>query len=411
MKLKLKIASTLLLLAFCLFSYGQLADYQYQRKLNGVSEQWHQVILPNVIFGKTLDDLVDIRFFGITEENDTIEAPYLLKLTTKKESRKDIAFNTLNTSHKANKHYFTFEIPNTESINQIQLDFKQENFDWQITLEGSQNQNEWFTVLEDYRIISIKNDLTNFQFTNLSFPNSKYRYFRLVINSAEKPELNLASIAQNEITEGRFRKYPIKKIQTQENKQNKHTEIEIDLGIPSRISSIKIAVLDSFDFYRPLTIKYLTDSFKTEQGWKYNYSVLARGTLNSIGKNEFQFSSTTVQKLKIFIANSDNQALRIDTIEIKGCLHKLMARFTEKATYFLCYGNKKANQPNYDIHRFTKNIPETMTTLELGKELKIEKEELPPAESLFENKTWLWIIMALIIGTLGLFSVKMISKK
>lgn len=406
----IRISYCLYLIAVGSFSYGQMAEYNYKRELKGVADQWHKFILPNELFGKTSQNLTDIRIFGLTESNDTIEAPYLLRLTTGKISRKDVAFKTLNISHNVKGYYFTFEIPTIESINQIKLDFNQENFDWRIRLEGSQDQNEWFTVVENYRILSIKNDQTDFQFTKLTFPSSKYRFIRVFIDSKEKPELNVVSITQNNITDGSFRKYNVKKFKVKENKQTKQTEIDVELELPVRVSSINIGVSDTFDYYRPVTIKYLTNSFKTEQGWKYNYSTLTSGTLNSIEKNEFQFSSTTVQKLKIYIDNHNNQPLTIDTIEVNGYIHELVARFTDHATYFLTYGNNKATRPNYDIERFTDNIPKLLTTLDLDDELTIEKEEPPVTDPLFKNKAWLWTIMAVIILLLGWFSVKMIRK-
>lgn len=406
-----RISYCLFLITVSSFSYGQMAEYNYKRELNGITDQWHKIILPNELFGKTSRNLTDFRIFGLTESNDTIEAPYLLRLSSEKISIKDVAFKTLNASHNDKGYYFTLEIPTIESINQIKLNFKQENFDWRIRLEGSQDQNEWFTVIENYRILSIKNNQTDFQFTKLTFPSSKYRFFRVFINSQEKPELSVASITQNDITDGTFRKYSAKKINAKENKQTKQTEINVELELPVRVSSINIGVSDTFDYYRPVTIKYLTDSFKTEQGWKHNYSTLTSGTLNSIEKNEFQFSSTTVQKLIIYIDNHDNQPLKIDKVEVKGYVHELVARFTDQATYFLTYGNKKAAKANYDIERFTENIPETLTALDLGDELTIEKEELQVKAPLFKNKTWLWTIMTVIILLLGWFSLKMVRKK
>lgn len=386
-----------------------MAEYQYKRELKGVAEQWHKIILPNEVFGKTSQNLSDLRIFGLTESNDTVEAPHLLQVATEKTSSNEVTYTILNESHNDKGYYFTFEIPTKEPINQIKLNFAQENFDWRVKLEGSQNQNEWFTVVENYRILSIKNNQTNFQFTKLTFPSSKYRFFRVLINSKEKPGLSVASIAQHEITDGTFRKYPVK-IDAKENKQTKQTEIDVELPLPVRVSHISINVSDTFDYYRPVTMKYLSDSFKTEQGWKYKYSTLTSRTLNSIEKNEFQFTSTTVQKLKIFIDNGDNRPLTIGTIEAKGYIHELVARFTDQATYFLTYGNKSATEPTYDIERFTANIPETLSALELGVELTIEKEKDEVTDPLFKNKTWLWGIMAVIILLLGWFSVKMIRK-
>ena len=317
MKLKIKITAFLLLLA-CSYSYGQRQQYNNRREIKGISEQWHKVVLPDDIFGKVSQNLSDIRIFGITPNNDTVEAPYSLRLLTEKVIRKEIAFKTLNVSHKNKGYFFTFEILTTEPINQLNLKFKQQNFDWQLKLEGSQDQQEWFTVIDNYRILSIKNELTDFQFTKLTFPNSKYRFFRLFIDSEEKPDLTIASIVQHEITKGSFKKCPIRIINTKENKQTGDTEIDIELQLAVPISYINIDVDDSFDYYRPITIKYLADSIKTTQDWRYIYHTLTSGVLNSLEENEFKISSRTVQNLRILIHNKNNQALTLGQITIKG---------------------------------------------------------------------------------------------
>lgn len=409
MKLSVKLLSSFLLLA-CSPSYGQPGDYNYKRPLTGIKDQWHKILLPNEVFGKTLESLNDIRIFGITAANDTVEAPYLLRLTTEKITERAIAFQTLNASHNSKGYYFTFENPGIAAVNQIKLDFRQKNFDWRIKLEGSQNQDEWFTIVDDYRIVSIKNDLTDFTFNTLNFPGSKYRFFRLFINSKEKPELSGAGIVQNEIVAGEYRGYPVIKFETNVNKETKQTEMDITLPMPVPVSFVQIKVKDSMDYYRPVTIQYLTDSFKTELGWKYNYGRLASGVLNSIEENEFKFGSTIVQKLKIIIQNQNNAPLTIDSVQVKGYLHELVVRFAEKADYFLAYGNNHAAKPQYDIDRFTGNIPATLTALTLGSEQSLKKQMPAAAAPLFKNKAWLWAIMALIILLLGWFSVKMMRR-
>ena len=225
-----------------------------------------------------------------------------------------------------------------------------------------------------------------------------------------QPELKYASIANHIVNEGTYRIYTIKKQEIKENKETKQTEINIEFNQPVPVCEVKINVKDSFDYYRPITIKYLSDSIKTEQGWKYLYNLLSSGILNSIEKKNFNFNSLTVQKLKIFIENHDNQPLYIDSLMFYGYVHELAVRFTEQGTYFLTYGNKKDVKPNYDIDRFIDKVPENLNELELGKEQKIEKEDIQELEPLFKYKSWLWAIMTIIIIILGWFSVKMIQK-
>lgn len=410
MKYPTKIFSFLLLLVASSLAYGQMHNYDFKRELNGINEQWHKLVLPNELFEKTNQELTDIRIYGIANDQDTIEAPYILHLSNERKSSKKVKFKKINTSYNEQGFYFTFEIQKQEPINQIQLEFVEENFDWKVSLEGSQDQKEWFTIAKDQRILSIKNGSTDFQFTNLSFPTSKYLFFRLRIDSEEKPQLKVTSITQEEITAGKYNQYRPEKISIEENKKNKRTEIDVDLLFPARISQVKIKVSDDFDYYRPITIKYLADSFKTEKGWKYTYRTLTSATLNSIEKNEFKFKSTSIKKLKIDIENNNNQALSIDDIELKGYQYELVARFNEKATYYLTYGSKIGTKPIYDIQRFTKQIPKQLSSLGLGEERKIEKKAVSTQEPLFMNNNWLWAIMIVMIGLLGWFSIKMIRK-
>lgn len=409
MKLITKILSTLLLL-HCSVTYGQMVKYNFKRELKGISDQWHKIILPDEIFGKTQNDLRDIRIFGFTEKDERIETPYILNRAAENIFRKNVAFKTLNTSHNYGGYFFTFEVPTIEAINQIQLDFKQANFDWQVKLEGSQDQNAWLTISDNYRILSIKNSITDFQFTTLLFPSSKYRFFRLYIKSKEQPDLTFASVLQQEISEVTYENYPIKNIFKKENKESEQTEIEIELNMPLPVSYISLGVANSFDYYRPITVKYIADSTKTEKGWQYNYNTLTSGTLNSIEKNEFKFSSTTATRLKIFIDNQANQPLTIDSIQVKGYEHSLIARFTEAANYFLVYGNDEALLAHYDIERFTNNIPATLSAIEVCKEMLVAKDKGTKKEALFKDSRWLWIIIGFIILVLGFFTLKMMRK-
>ncbi|MDF1518358.1 MAG: DUF3999 family protein [Lutibacter sp.] len=409
MKLKAEISAFLLIL-FCSSSYAQMNQYNYKRELQGIKATWHKVVLPEEIFGKVVHNLADIRIFGITSAKDTIEASYLLKLKDEKIVVKDVNFRFLNTTQNENGYYFTLEVPSEEAINQLKLDFNKQNFDWKVTLEGSQNQQEWFTVVDDYRILSIKNDETDYQFTKIIFPNAKFHFFRLLIKSEENPELVNVKATYNEISDGGFMDYAIANIKTIREKQAQRTVLEIDLKSTVAVSSIQIKVKDTFDYYRPINIQYVADSVKTEQGWNYLYENLTTGTLNSIENNEFKFESTILKKLKISILNQDNEPLNIETLAIKGYVHELLVRFTEPATYFLTYGNKKATKPNYDIERFVTKVPDTLTVLMVGNEQKIDKKDTTKAP-LFKNKMWLWGLMGIIILVLGWFSVKMIGKK
>jgi len=410
MKLKTKINSYLFLF-ICSFSFGQIGEYTYKRELEGIKDKWHTIELPNEIFSKISPDFSDLRIYGITTQNDTIEAPYLLNISKGKTIINEIIFKSINNSFNENGYYFTFKIPAKESINQIKLDFKRDNFDWKIALQGSQNQQEWFQILDNYRILSIKNEQTNYQFTNINFPNSKYLYYRLRINSKKKPLLDNTLISFEEFSGVKLKNFAIKKVTVNESKSTKETVIDVDLKNTVPISIIKLNMADTYDYYRPITIKYLTDSVKTEQGWYYNYSILSSSTISSIEESKFRFNSTVLQKLKIIIHNYDNEPLSFKDLEVKGYSHSLISRFTKPAIYFLTYGNNKIGRPNYDLNHLTSNIPDSLTMLTMKGVKIINKKEAAITDPLFKNKTWLWALMVVIILVLGGFTLKMMQKK
>ncbi|ARN77241.1 hypothetical protein BST97_04175 [Nonlabens spongiae] len=405
--------SLLYLLIFSIFSswsYGQMHDYDYKRELSGISETWHKIVLSDEVFGKASKDLLDLRIYGVKDDGKIIEVPYLLLTTRDQNISKKVTFETLNVSENENGYYFTFKIPTSKPVNHIDLDFAQENFDWRVTLEGSQDQQEWFKIVEDQRILSIRNTQTDFQFTELDFASAKYQYFRLLAKSEQQPDLKNASITQNEDVKGKKRNYQLKRYRVKENIRTQQTEIDVELKMPVRVSEIKLKVSDDFDYYRSMAIKYLTDSVKTEKGWHYNYRIFTRDNLNSLEENTFTFPDVTAQRLKIIIDNQDNQPLNIEEIQVQGPFKEMIARFTEEATYFLTYGNQDASSPYYDIQRFDNKIPEDLSILELGNEQTISKQKSKTASPLFENQSWLWIVMALIIGVLGWFSFRMMKK-
>lgn len=407
----MKIRTSLtLFLASCSLAFGQMSDYNIKRELQGITDTWHTISLPANSFGKMQNALNDVRIFGITSENDTIEVPYVLRKKSNTVRAKKVAFNLLNKTSNNRGYFYTFELPSEEPINHLKLNFENKNFDWKITLEGSQDNKEWFTVVQDRRIISMVNNTTNYQFTDITFPDAKYRYFRVTIPTNDTPKLISTTIDSQNITPADYINFDVKKVETVQNMVAKQTVIEVDLKNPSAVSHLKLNFSQHYDYYRKLRIQYVTDSINTEQGWRLNYGSLYSGTLSSIDDTGFTFPSTTVQKLKLTISNNDNEPLSLSAIDVKGYTHELTARFTKEATYFLVYGNDNARKPQYDIVQFTDKIPNSRTSLQIGSEIVIAKEVKNSTKPLFENKAWLWVIMGLISLLLGYFSLKMLRK-
>jgi hypothetical protein len=409
MMLKLKIKLFALLMFCALGLKAQTNPYRYKRDLKGISTTWHSLAIPNEVFKNAQSGLADLRIFGV-KGKDTVEVPYILEQSADQVTDRETPFNIINQSTNANGFFYTFQASAATSINQIKLSFKEENFDWKVKLEGSNDNKEWFTVLNDYRILSIKNSNTDYQFTQLDFPTAKYSYFRLAIKANEQPQLTAAKILKTDTLKGVYKDIPYKSYQLINDAKNKQSVIDVSLVTPTPLAYLKINVQSNFDFYRAFKIEYATDSFKTDKGIQYNYVPLFDSTISSLEVPEFNLTSTFVNRLKITIENNDNQPLRITSITLKGPVYELIGRFNDATlNYALYYGNREGNVPVYELKNFENKIPMEIAPLSVGTEqnnpaFKLEKVTAP----LFENKFWLWGLIGLIIALLGFFSYKML---
>lgn len=409
MKLKSSLVLFILFTAVC--AKAQVEGFNYKRTISKPTDVWHRINLPSAVFNKLNDDLSDIRIYGTVNQQDTIEVPYILQRYDEKIVSKNVEFALLNQSKNEIGSYFTFEVPVEDILNQIVLNFANQNFDWRATLQGSHDLKEWFTITDDYRILSIKNLTTDFVFSTINFPASKYQYFRVVVSGDVEPSLQSASLVYNEKEPGRIVEYT-SKFSVSNNRERHKTTIEIDLKGRVPVNQIRLKVASDFDYYRPYIIQYLSDSFKTERGWQYNYSELGSGTINSLEDEPIHFKNSLAKEFRIIIENHDNQPLIIDSVFVYGDEHALIARFTEDGDYFLVYGNRNAHLPQYDIYRFTEKIPTDLKVLEVGKEEDVLKfvGSFDMGESLFSNPVWLWIILLVVASALGWFSFKMLKK-
>lgn len=408
MKMTFKILA-LLICAFvaCSAAMAQPCLYPYKRKISGITGTWHKAVLPDEVISKASRNLSDIRIYGAAN-GDTIEAPYILNVASEKMTATQIPARIINRSKNGNGYFFTIEIPDPSVFNQVSLHFKPDNFDWNLKVEGSHDRTSWFTVAENYRVVAIKNDRTEFQFTDVVLPDMDYPYIRIEIPSDADPQLNGAKVFRSVKTEGIYKDQTVASYQVEH--ADKKSIIMINLPAVVSVSAVKINIVDLVDYYRPASISWLSDSVKTHNGWKYRFNSATRIVLSSLGQNEFKFENILTNRLKITVENFDSQPLHFGMPVIKGAVHEITARFTDNAEYYLVYGNPAARRPSYDIAYLTGSIPDKIAGMVLGEEEKIEIEEKSVKTPLFQNKVFLWaIIIAFVIG-LSWFSIQMIRK-
>ena len=382
--------------------------FEFRRKIEGnTAATFYTIPFTDDLYNK-LKENKNFRILGITTKGDTVEAPYFWEENREKKVITPIEFQILNQSKNDKGYYFTFTTPSVEAINNIDLDFENENFDWKIDLEGSLNQNEWFYIIENQRITKLKNDTENYVFSTLNFPLANYRYWRICVKATEKPILRKASIEKKTVIAGTLKSH---RVQMSQKDSSRHTIVTVDLDNVLPVSALNIVseygdkLHQNYNFHRNFQCYYLADSARNI------WHKLIDDVISNKEKKEniFHFDLILTKKLKIIIENGDDKGLAINNIIVKGNPVALVTRLPELGTYYLYYGSQKNTPPQYDIEFFRDNAPENCPILSLGtvETLKITVENKEP---LLKNKWWLWTLMLAIMLFLGYQTFKMMKK-
>lgn len=414
MKLQMKKYNLIafILVCFQIIGFGQMNRYEYNRPITGMTDnsQWQRIDLPADLYQKTNTSLSDIRIYQVMAANDTIEVPYVLDTEIKKTKSKNINFEILNQSKRTLGPSFTFRLDDKTTINEINLNFQNSNFDWKINLEGSENQKSWSTILEDYRILAIRTPNGEYRYTRLVFPQSNFEYYRVTIKTNDKVKFNKAVLNLEESSDIRYSELPIVSQTIETNPKEKESVIDIDLGEKYLVDQLRLEVNTIDDYYRPIDIQVLHDSSLINKKWNYHYRSVYRGTLSSLQESKFHFLGSLTNKLKIQIKNYDNPPLQLGKVNVKNRIRFVFLKPSSDANLYLCYGNSSARSPHYDLQYFKNKIKFDGQSMDLGQESykPITKNRVNP---LFSNKWWLYVLLFSLVAGLGLISLKMLKEK
>jgi hypothetical protein len=402
-----------LLLAFNVSA--QLTTYTYNRKLGKViKESFYSIPLSPEITARSKSGLNDMRIYNISG-TDTLEIPYLTEWMGDKTEDLPITFELINdvTNLKCCS-YVTLKMNERKVINTINLDVVESNFDKILTIEGSNDNKEWFMIKDHLRIVGFDNDVVDFRSTSISFPSAEYNYFRIKFDDDGSPKItvNNASAFESRITKGHYDQLAVKgQIQT-ENKKEKTSDLIIDLQDNNMLSYVILKSGSQDDFYRNINIYSSTGIYHTPKGDVEGWRMVNSGVIISSVDNYFPLGNIQTNRLKVEVINYDNQPITLNEVKVYSEKIALVTKLPVSDQLYLAYGKENDIAPVYDLVHFKDKIPAALDVLSLGKEeLKIKTTLNASSEPLVKNKMWLWLVMGVVILLIGYFAFSMIRKE
>lgn len=396
---------------------AQPGSYTYQRRLNPVAaDNYYAVPLAPEITAHCKSNGNDIRLYRITEK-DTAEIPYLLCPLGNTVTENAVPFELINdVSHLKCCSFLTLKMDRKRVINSIRLDIKETDFDKHLGIEGSNDNEEWFTIGEHLRITGFQNAGNSFRSTQISFPDAEYGYFRIRFDddSSDKITVINASASETKTVSGRYDQLPVKNLTQAVIKKEQVSELIITLPEQYVLSYITLKSPSRSDFYRNVNIYRSNGTFHTREKEEELWEQIGSGVVSSAGDNTFDLHNVRAEKIKLRILNYDDQPVPVNDVRIFSEKYALEARLPAKDRLVLVYGKENAAAPVYDLGHFREKIPpfHSLATAGYGsEELLAQQVAAEGSEPLINDKRWLWIVMGVVIFLIGYFALSMLKSE
>ncbi|MEM7660139.1 MAG: hypothetical protein AAF399_28780, partial [Bacteroidota bacterium] len=318
---------------------GQDAEFQYSRDITGVrTDGYHQIELSPEVLARLSGDLADLRIEQIGDSSGQGSMiPYLIERNEQVRNYREIPMSLLNQATKKRFSQAVLRKEEEGEINRIELTLSDQNFDVIATLEGSNNRLNWLTIKEDIRLVGISNESVVYQFAQLNFPPSDYRFFRVRL---ENPELMVtqASLRMWQEEAGDYQPYQIKDWQITNDTDEKTTLIRVQLADRYPVSRLQFDISSKRDHVRPARIRYVRQRVEADEGSRAIWRDMADLTISSLEEPLYYLPLQFTDELEITIYNQDNLPLNISDLQLAGPAFHLIAELERGASYRLLYG-------------------------------------------------------------------------
>jgi hypothetical protein len=399
----------LLCCAMGLCGAAQDSGYHYRAMIHGVSETgFYNVELSPVINSHVKLDYSDLRIV-----NDTGKwIAHLVRFPNSERTVTTVIW-PLPIIKKENTHTATQIIVQTKAnkISNLQLQLKNTDAERYCTLAGSEDAINWFTINDSILISPEKSAAENVALFTIQFPAVNYKFYRLLINNAGKPPLNITAIGYAGLAD--IPGIPSLHDQIENPAAN---IVQKDSGKLSIIKvtqrahyhfnkiSLKLSGVKYFnrqvDLYVPTTA---THSFSAPGNFIQTFSVSNNSTL------AFSNNTTNTSIFYLVIHNEDNLALHVNEVKTFNDYFVVTAYLEKGKQYSLVLGNAAATPPRYDLRLKDIANRQTLPVASIS-EIKTLQKPLVAAHKSKDYKWMIWLCIGIAVAVLALFTFRLISE-
>lgn len=382
------------------------SDWQFRKPISVSGSGYLRLNLDAEAFAGLQPDLRDLR---VVDGTGT-ETPFKIvveRTGSDVRTRRLTLFNNAYTPGQFQSFIVRIDTPPGQLHNWLRLVTPEQEFQKQVEIAGSDDQQSWQVLKSDGYIFGHIEPRRGFaaKETSLTYPASTFRYLRVrIFSDAPFPVTGVEVTEQVSASVKEVTFSPA--LSSVEDREHQTTEVTLDFGqtgLPTRELTLATGAVN---FNRPAELYVSNDN----QSWR----PLGSGYLFRVAQPKFSgqnltinYPETAARYLRISVYNGDDQPISFTGATARGTLRSVVFNANPGASYFLYYGNAGARYPDYDIERL---LPYLEVPAQPGATLGAQQVNpvyvapAPPVVPFTERLPWL-LPSILVVVALGLLAL------
>ena len=386
------------LIVFVLLSTQSNAQSKFTAGLPEIlSDSFYSIGINPLIVAKCKPGLADLR---IHDNNGKIVPYYIQPQQTVFKESSFVELPILNSARGADKQtYFTIQNTSDKIVNELILQIKNTDAGRLVTISGSDDNDKFYVITENIYLQNVTGE-EGAGMQSISFPPSRYKYFRVTILGKDVLPVNITragfNIDNNVV--GKYEKIP-KPFIRQVDSSDKNSYITI--GLSEKFQSDKLDLLIKGAKYYKRNIE-IRDG-KDKNGESYYFTI----SPDNISSLLVHFKTNL---LLLVIHNDDNPPLQITGVDLWQLSTSVVAYLEKGKKYSLLFGDNNATAPGYDISNFAESVSGRSVAILPNKIETVAITGLQPASEQNFSQPMLWVIIVAVLLVL-LFVTYQLTKQ
>ncbi len=384
-------------------------DFGYEAEIDSVdSKGYYKVSLSSEMLGKLNFNQSDLRIY----DEKGAEQPYFF-IREKRVANISLfrEYEILESAQRPDTiSYLVFSNPTRAEIDNVSFVVKNTDVRKRARLSGSNDQENWFVIKNNYLLHSMQNNSETSELKILNFPLSDYAFFKLEIDDNWKLPINILKVGNYDYEQKKGISTSFECEDVIQNDSAKTTYLKLTFPERIYIDELQFDISGAEFYSRSVGVYVKNERLNRKKKTIYSYENIGLFNLNSNSSNSLTLDGLEVDELYLRIQNKDDAPLTIDGITAAHLNKYVVLELNPTSGYKMRGGDISVGKPDYDIVTFKSQLNIIPGYIDHS-EIAVLKSESPSAEpSIFDSGYVIWSVLGVVGIFLAFISFKMIKE-